>query len=204
MSDAARVAAEALEMGFRSMAHLLNSIMELQGVKARIPCEAIRPGDDIDEAADQLKAELQQLDPRKFREREVSKVAPWAFGRIHRADLCCFELGNSLQSYGFWIGRLNSEEWAKWPSKDWEEFIVDPVVRYHEEMRAWLADLLKAHQELNDAEQFVIGRKQDIAKALGFSVRTLMRHVDGGIYEASEINSKILRIRKRHLPPDFS
>lgn len=143
MSDAARVAAEALEMGFRSMAHLLNSIMELHRVKARIPCEALRPGDDIDKAAVRLKDFLQQLDRDKFDAIEVAKVAPWAFGRIHRTHLCCFELGNTLQSYSFWTNRLASEEWrAKWKPKHWKEFIVDPVVKYHQERRTWLAGFI--------------------------------------------------------------
>lgn len=206
MTDAKKMALEGLEMGYRVLGTRLNAVMAECHIDDRISFGELQPDDSMTTARNLVISALPAIDKTRYAQGRIYAEWPWTLGFLSGFHIHGYP-DKKLEPYKVRLGDDHDCELAEienlrsrkaWSPEDWRRWVIEPITAHHD---AWVNFI---SQQSVEPDGFFTGRKQDIAKALSTTVRTLMKHIEEGKYEGSDLGGQTVRIHKRHLPPNFS
>lgn len=147
-AEAAKMALEGLDMGYRVIAAKLNETIARSRCKVRLECDPVRRGDSMLQARTMLIRSLPVLAPLAVHSDEVYWVAPWTLGYLSgmpgpKSDtaewLTLLRLSrDSLAdeaAFAFLQEQFKAENWYV---SEWKERVIDPVEEHHKGFRRWI------------------------------------------------------------------
>jgi len=138
-------ARDALEMGYRCIAKKLNDILARNCPSLAINADPIRQNDSMRAAIDQFRGAMPGL--RTLRELPDSNagISPWTLGYVNDTGNPAYHISlgmdwNDVDPFMFDFLMTGRPEWK---ADHWQQFIVDPVSKHMEEVRAALDEFAR-------------------------------------------------------------
>lgn len=139
MGDAAKMALDGLEMGYRVIGSRLKEVMHKSKRKIDWECDRMKEGDSMRVAKGLLNDSLWQLPKARFPIDKIGWLQPWSLGYLNGTlnQIVYVELGGDPDYLERSLAFLERQS-ADWYADQWRELIIAPVEKHHDEWVRWI------------------------------------------------------------------